>query len=53
LPNSTEGACRLEVTAKVAHSVYSSRSGGFQIGMVLLNLDSAATSAIVDYLNCT
>jgi hypothetical protein len=53
LPNSSGGARQVEVTGKVAHSVYSSRSGGFQIGMVLLNLDSAATSAIVDYLNCT
>lgn len=53
LPNSSGGARQVEVTGKVAHSVYSSRSGGFQIGMVLLNLDAAATSAIVDYLNRT
>lgn len=53
LPSSDGGGVRIEVTAKVAHSVYGSRSGGFQIGMVLLNVSAAANSAIVDYLNCT
>ena len=51
LPLTYGGARRIEVVAKVAHSVFSSRDGGFKVGLVFQNPSADALSAITDYLH--
>jgi PilZ domain len=51
LPLTIGGARRIDVVGKVAHSVFSSRDGGFKIGLVFQNPSADALSAITDYLH--
>lgn len=51
LPVKGRGTVVFDVQARVAHSIYSSKGGGFQIGLQFTQLTPDLAAAIVGYLD--